>query len=458
MNENFKRFAFYNLFFLCALCGMFMVLNLRSFASNRLFATTGYNRTPGYSYNIYARAIYGDIGSARYCFYLKQSGDYYDIKLLTNTRCYFTHESTVYWMSADDDLTNTTNQSGSFNTERYGSVYAWPDSDGNYFWGRSNFSDGDVPTFYDLNDAIEYLNTGVIPQLPFDETLKLDSFKVTSWQIGTSQLVFRSKFEVTWSDDRITNVQVRIVGTANSPDTFENNSSPFKQKFYADNYVMKNGDIIHLTATPYKSNGEYGESLYYSIVYNDGLPSNWYRKLVNTPYNDNTLTIPYYNVSDQPQTINVPIDGTTQNICYKVNYNPTTNEITNENVYNVYYSPVVVIPEGTTDENESEIINYITNEYNTNNYYNIVNNISYNDVSYGDVSEGDIKESYKETKDYFKLFKKFVKLLANIVGFIFPFLSGGVVLAITVGVGFITALIIVMFAVKLIGKILDWIF
>lgn len=442
MNDKIKRFAFYNIFFLCAFIGLFMVLGLKSFADVRYYFQRN-SSAPYTSFNIL------DFGEHKICLY-KHNNTQLDICSLESSI------TVIDNYTNDNGNTTRTERNLSYESAQNG-VYIFRQLSGIINYISFNNVETNIPIFENLSDCYNFL-AGYSGEGVFDETLKLDSFKIISWQIKASQLTFHSKLDVRWSDERIANVQVRVVGTANSPTTFEGNQSPFKQKFYASNYVMKNGDVIHFTATPYKSNGEFGESLYYSLIYDDGLPTNWYRKIVNTPYNDNTLDIPYYDVSAQPQTINVPIDGTTENVCYKINYNPTTNEITNETVYNVYYSPVVVLPENTLEETENEVINYITNEYNTNNYYNIVNNISYNDVSYGDVSEGEIKETYKETKDYFKLFRKFVKLLANIVGFIFPFLSGGVVLAITVGVGFITVLIIAMFAVKLIGKILDWLF
>ena len=317
MNDKIKRFTFYNIFFLCAFIGLFLVLNLKSYAykSYTVYGRNGFPNS-GDKYNDY-EIVYTFSDSYRYCIYIEHTGDSNGIP---NYRAHFFSNGSGTYSYHNYISTYYSNGILYSNAEINGSIeFLGPNTKGYYetsmYIGNNNFS-GNINIFYNLNEAENYILNGIIPNA-FDQNLKLDSFKITSWQIGTSQLMFRSKFEVKWSDSRIANVQVKIVGTANSPTTFESNSSPFKQKFYASNYVMKNGDVIHFTATPYKSNGEYGESLYYSIVYEDGLPSNWYRKIVNTPYNDNTLNIPYQDVSGQSTNINVPISGTTENICYK---------------------------------------------------------------------------------------------------------------------------------------------
>ena len=350
-------------------------------------------------------------------------------------------------------------------TFRYGSDYGISDKyyylepSGASYGTNVSVSRGQLYKFSDLSAVYNYLDDGMVPELPFDETLKLDSFKITSWQVGTSQLMFRSKLEVTWSDYRISNVQVKIVGTANSPDTFESNTSPFKQKFYADNYVMKNGDVIHFTATPYKSNGEYGESLYYSLIYDDHLPSNWYRKIVNTPYNDTTINIPYYNVSGQPQSVTLPVDGITTNKVYKVNYNPVTYEYGDLNVYEIYYSPVVVMPDNLPLEEEEEIEDSIVNNYTTNNYNTINNNTNYDfEINFGDISNNDIQDSYNDVGGFINGFGSFIAKIVSFFGVLFPFFPSGVSIAIITAFGIVALLLIVALAIKIISAIKNFIF
>lgn len=460
MNDKIKRFAIYNLFFLCALCGLFMVLTLNSFAGTRSYTVYGRNGYPnsGTNYNDY-EIVYAFSDAYRYCIYIEHTGDSngipnYRARFLSNGSGTYGYINYISSYNSSGILIGNNQISSNLS-------FTGPNTSGYYesqmYIGNNNFS-GNLNIFYNLSEAENYILNGVVPDY-FDQNLKLDSFKITSWQVGTSQLVFRSKLEVKWSNPEISNVQVRIVGTANSPATFESNSSPFKQKFYASHYVMKNGDVIHFTATPFKSNGQYGESLYYSIIYEDGLPSNWYRKLVNTPYNDNTLTIPYTNVSSQPTSVTLPVDGVTTNKVYKVNYNPVTYEYGDINLYEIYYSPVVVYPDETPDEEIDETQDVITNVYTTNNYNIINNNTNYDfNINFGDISENDIQDSYNDVGNFLNGFGSFISKIVSFFGILFPFFPTGVSIAIITAFGIIALLLIVALVIKIISAIKNFIF
>ena len=458
MNDKIKRFAFFNIFFLCAFIGLFMVLNLKSYAGTRSYTVYGRSGYPGTGSNYSDYEVVCSFSDEyRYCLYIEHTGDSNGIPNYTTHffstgrgtysmhRYITSYNSSGIYISSGEVSTDIT--FGSNDRDYFEAVF---------YIGNNSFS-GDLPIFYNLNEAENYILNGILPNA-FDQNLKLDSFKITSWQIGTSQLVFRSKLEVTWSDPLISNVQVKIVGTANSPATFESNSSPFKQKFYASNYVMKNGDVIHFTATPFKSNGQYGESLYYSIIYEDGLPSNWYRKLVNTPYNDNTLTIPYNDVSSQPQSVTLPVDGvTTQNV-YKVNYNPVTNEYGDLNLYNIYYSPVVVYPDDTPEEEIDETQEVVNNTYTTNNYYETTKNINFDfDVSFGDISGSDIQIGYDNTGSFLNSIGTLISKLSSWVLALFPFLPPIVATSIVVVFGLVVSVAVIAFALKIASVIADFI-
>lgn len=458
MNEKFKRFTIYNLFFLCTFCGLFMVLGSRVFASEQLRNATIY----GYNGNIRKHEMHFQYYQSDHtCVYIYGDGS----NLSQGYQFFSLAERPIdvinTYINPQDGVGGTESKSvlwGRSNVVFDGHTITYYAAPAPVTMNHSIMVSG-IPVFYDVNSVYQYLYDGVEPELPYDETLKLDSFKVTSWQIGTSQLVFRSKLEVTWSDPRIANVQVRIVGTANSPASFEANTSPFKQKFYADNYVMKNGDVIHLTATPFTSNGKYGESLYYSIVYNDGLPSNWYRKLVNTPYNDNTLTIPYTNVSSQPTSVTLPVDGVTTNKVYKVNYNPVTYEYGDINLYEIYYSPVVVYPDETPEEEIDDTQDVITNVYTTNNYNTINNNTNYDfEINFGDISNNDIQDSYNDVGNFLNGFGSFLAKVVSFFGILFPFFPAGVSIAIITAFGIIVLVLIVAFVIKIVGAIKNFIF
>lgn len=456
MNEKFKRFTIYNLFFLCAFFSLFMVLGLKTYASESLRSATLY----GYNGEIIRHELsFTYYKSDHTCIYLSVDNGRMDYAFLSlSQRPYDVIDNYTYVQNGSTGTSSSNLQ--------WVRNYVIIDGHTVYYYVANppvimnrNITASGIPVFYDINDAYQYLYDGIEPELPYDDNLKLDSFKVTSWQIGTSQLVFRSKFVVTWSDPRIANVQVKIVGTANSPASFEANTSPFKQKFYADNYVMKNGDVIHLTATPFTSNGIYGESLYYSIVYNDGLPSNWYRKLVNTPYNDNTLTIPYTNVSSQPTSLTLPVDGVTTNKVYKVNYNPVTYEYGDINLYEIYYSPVVVYPDETPEEEIDETQDVITNVYTTNNYNTINNNTNYDfNINFGDISNNDIQDSYNDVGNFLNGFGSFLAKVVSFFGILFPFFPTEVSIAIITAFGIIVLVLIVAFVIKIVSAIKNFIF
>lgn len=456
MNDKIKRFTFYNIFFLCSFISLFVVLTTKSFASESLKNASLY----GYNGEIIRHVVnFQYYQSDHTCIYININNGSMDYAFLSLSERPRDVIDTYTYLQ--DGSTGTSSQ----NLYWYRSSIIIDGHTVNFYVSyppvlmNKNITGSGIPIFFDINDAYQYLYDGVEPQVPYDDTLKLDSFKVTSWQIGTSQLVFRSKFVVTWSDPRIVNVQVKIVGTANSPTSFEANVSPFKQKFYASNYVMKNGDVIHLTATPFTSNGEYGESLYYSIIYEDGLPSNWYRKIVNTPYNDTTINIPYYNVSGQPQSVTLPVDGVTTNKVYKVNYNPVTYEYGDLNVYEVYYSPVVVMPDNLPSEDEEEIEDSIINNYTTNNYNTINNNTNYDfEINFGDISNNDIQDSYDDVGNFLNGFGSFVSKIVNFFGVLFPFFPAGVSLAIITAFGIVAILLIVAFVIKIISAIKNFIF
>lgn len=384
------------------------------------------------------------------------------------------------------------NLSDSFSYNRYSYGYnwtthereSWRDSNGtsnlfisaykvsdNFYCNSSNNYSGNSCDFYsmvpmvtnirifsDFDDLREYITNGTLPTVEFDETLELDSFKVTSWSIGNLQALFKSKFDVTWSDPRISVVQVRITGTANEA-SYEGSSSPFKGKFQASQFVFQKGDVIHLVATPYKADGSYGTSLYYSVIYSDDIPfSNTYRKYVNTNTNDNTLTIPYTGTSGN-DTVTLPVDGVTTNVTYKVNYNPVTNEYGDTNIYEIYYSPVVVYPDNTSDQEVDDTQDTIINNYNTTNYYETTKNINLNfDIDFGDISTNDIGEGFNGVSGFFNGFGGFIGRLSNWILVLFPFLPPIVATTIVFMFGlviFIAGIALILKIIGAVGNIID---
>lgn len=434
MNDKIKRFAFYNIFFLCAFCCLFMVLSVNSYASNFNIDIT-LSSEQGQAHYI----LTGD-DDYRYCLYKNAYGN---CQIMSN----YSHTITGSYYSGD----NYQYISWSITDEIQAGVYRC-----SVFSAIGSSIDLNIPFFDDFESAIDYIETGNIQYPEYINDIELDSFKVTTWGIGNLQILFKSRFEVVWSDERISKVQVVLQSTGGKV-SFESSSSPFKQKFEPENYVLKKGDVVHLVATPYTSDGSYGTSLYYSFVYDDNVPgSNIYRKFTNTPYSDNTITIPYTSVSGQPQSVNAPVDGITTNNTYKVNYNPITYEYGDLNLYEVYYSPVIVYPSDTPTEEIDETQDVINNTYTTNNYYETTKNINIDfDVSFGDISGSDIQHGFDDFGNFGNGFGGFIGKLSSWVLALFPFLSPVVASAIVFMFGLIILLAIIALVLKIASVIAD---
>ena len=472
MNDKIKRFTFYNIFFLCAFFSMFILLKYNSYADTSITVNSiGYqNENDKYEYTLGFRVP----NTYRFCLYVHDINGWsnpYGISNRADLCCngqtsvnysfysdrYIKDTNTDFWniasSSSGNDVAILARPSSS--STQYYTDYASHDLyiyDG---WGNNYISASGVPIFTRLSDVYNYLDNGVMPTLPYDDTLELDSFKVTSWRFGNAQFAFDSRFEVTWSDERISLVQV-ILDSTGGRISFESSSSPFKQKFEPENYVIKKGDVVHLTATPYKSDGSYGTSIYYSFIYDDNIPlSNIYRKFTNTPYSDNVLEIPYTGVSGN-ETVSTPVDGITTNTTYKVNYNPVTNEYGDLNVYEIYYSPVVVYEVGTPNSEIDETQDVVNNTYTTNNYYETTKNINIGfDVNFGDISGSDIQNGYDDFGNFSNGFGGFVGKLSSWILALFPFLSPVVASAIVFMFGLIILIAIIALVLKIVSVIAD---
>lgn len=450
-----QRF-FFNLFLFCFVFGLFLFVKLDSYAFPS-FAFTSVNGNPGFENNY--SVVFRSTSDARIAIYVENPQ-----ALRKNITFYSNVPQDLYF-----DVVSYGNQSvpdvGYLslqivtdlpeNVYAFSAPYTWLNLVNSIWSFTSNPS---VRVFEDISDLYDYVSKGIVSDPVFDETLQLDSFKVTSWSIGNFQAIFNSKFDVRWSDDRISFVQVRITGTANDA-TYESSSSPFKGNFQASQFVFKKGDVIHLVATPYKADGSYGTSLYYSVTYSDNIPfSNNYRKMVNNNTNDNTLTIPYSGTPGN-DTVTLPVDGVTTNVTYKVNYNPVTNEYGDINLYEIYYSPVVVYPDNTSDQEVDDTQAEIINNYNTTNYYETTKNINLSfDIDFGDISTNDIGEGFNSVSGFFNGFGGFIGRLSNWILALFPFLPPIVATSIVFMFGlviFIAGIALILKIIGAVGNIID---
>lgn len=448
----FQRF-FFNIFLFCFGLGLLLFVKLDSYASNAI--TLGWsNGIPGVGINPSRyEFIFSPSDGARYGAYVSFNNYDYSKPL---------GSMTVY-SNSSEPITGT--------------FYSWQyDSAGNQVSYNGGVEYTYTPTFYsqgvyvfnnfvnnsflcssflssDRDAVLNYVSTGERPEIPYDSTLELDSFKVTSWSIGNLQALFKSKFDVKWSDPRITTVQVRIIGTANEA-TYESSSSPFKGNFQASQFVIQKGDVIHLVATPYKADGSYGTSLYHSVTYSDNIPfSNNYRKMVNNNTNDNTLTIPYSGTSGN-DSVTLPVDGVATNITYKVNYNPTTNEYGDINIYEINYNPIIVYPSYTPEEVIDDTQDTVINEYTTNNYYETTKNINISfDIDFGDISTNDIGEGFNSVSGFFNGFGSFIGRISNWILALFPFLPPIVASSIVFMFGLVIAIAGIALILKIIGAV-----
>lgn len=445
------RFTIFNIFLLCVAFGILFFVKVDSFAQTSF--TIECTQTVGNNTFYREWKFPSTDNDRRFAFYdLSYQHRYI---LCSNLGTGVTYD---FWYATIGQEATSGSTAMSFSTWKnmFGEEYYFyggnPNNntmDFNYF-NQAVYDFGGIPVFDNLDTLNTYLTTGQMPGLPFDDTLELDDFKVSSGQYGVGALNYRTMFTVFWSNPDIYTVKVDVKSTLKADSFVTNGSSPFMRFFNARDYAVKNGDIVYLIATPYKQDGSYGISLMYSFVFNGNSPiADVWRPLVNNNFTDNTITIPYTGVSGNDD-ITLPVSGVTTTNLYKVYYNPTTEEITNQYFYDVYYSPVVILPDVSDNEQSNEIQETIINNYTTNNYYNVSNDINNTiDIDLTDVSSGDIQQTYDDFGNFFKGFGSFVSKLALLFNGLFPFLSPLVAVTLVTMVGIIVLGAIVILVLKL---------
>lgn len=456
MNE--KRFSFFNIFLFCFVFGLVFFLKIDSYAQKPLYVETigqgqvglYYSktvRTFGNPDSRYALLLFDNI-SDQYHSYGARFYSNSDELIVSNVSSYGYNWNTGE-RDNQYDQTSTTNYFGRIAVAVADGIYSASRYSSNTysFYSRTPISTN-IPCFTDYNTMIAYLSNG---EVAFDNSLTLDEFYV--WDYGITDTVvdqtlhvYNSVFKVSWSNPNISSVKVRIDGTDLTQD-YVSQSSPYIDYFNGGNFAHLNGETVNLTATPYGADGSFGVSLYCTLKYDgNGLLTNLYRRFTNTPHQNNTLDIPYNDVEKTYE-----VDGVVTNNTYKVYYNPTTNEYGDINLYEVYYSPVIIYEEDTPTEEIQETQSVVNNSYVTNNYYNTTQTIKYNfDFDINDISAGDIKQSYDDVGGFLKGLGSFIGKLSSIFGALFPFISGSVSAAIVIGFGILVLLAIIALFIKLI--------
>lgn len=449
-----QRF-FFNIFLLCFGLGLLFFVKLDSYADGQ--ASLSYRVTSGGNYylnnNSYSVTLNPDFEDVRLAFYIDGNTFYLlsnvsnlTISSLNDVAGYNSSGNLIYSNSTRVNLTSVRQVLGSYTFYRYDSgggaldIVAGPNS------------------FSDIDATYDYLFNNILPELPFDDSLELDYFKVSPygfWDnlVGTPQevLSFDYKYDIGWSDSRITTVKLRIDSTLATND-FTSSVSPFRGSFKGSTYANQNGDVVRLIATPYKADGSYGVSLYYSFVQDNNSPLvNIWRKLFKNGHTDNTIEIPY-NGND----VTLPVDGVGTVNNYKVNYNPVTNEYGDLNLYEIYYQPVVIYEIDTPQEEIDETQDVVSDTYVTNNYYETTKNINLGfDINFGDISTNDITDTFDSFGNFGNGFGSFINRLASWLQLLFPFLHPAVAASIVFVFGLIVSLAIIALVLKIAGVIAD---
>ena len=454
MNE--KRFSIFNIFLFCVVFGLFFFIKIDSYAQEPLYVETYGNGQTGLYY--YKNDFTMGNPEYRYALLLfdYNSGQYhYAARFYSNSSellPYTWYQYGYNWTTGEREDWRDWTQNGNFFFSPYQVADGiWSNirysNDSYTFFSRSPIRTN-IPCFTDYNSMIAYLSNG---EVAFDNSLTLDEFYV--WDYGITDTVvdqtlhvYNSVFKVSWSNPNISSVKVRIDGTDLTQD-YVSQSSPYIDYFNGGNFAHLNGETVNLTATPYGADGSFGVSLYCTLKYDgNGLLTNLYRKFTNTPHQNNTLDIPYNDVEKTYE-----VDGVVTNNTYKVYYNPTTNEYGDLNLYEVYYSPVIIYEQDTPTEEIQDTQNVVNNSYVTNNYYNTTQTIKYNfDFDINDISAGDIKQSYDDVGGFLKGLGSFIGKLSSIFGALFPFISGAVSAAIVIGFGILVLLAIIALFIKII--------
>ena len=453
-----QRF-FFNIFLFCFGFGLLFFVSLSSYASTRIktiiidssFGAPESLTTYVTSFDVPENArvallLDNEHYNSQYDFY------YYQPIIYLNIGSDIVVRDVVYRpnVSGSDNYTTTVTPSrDSVNSQ----VYRFNPP----YMGNRDFSTS-IPIFYDYNECFDYIENGTLPLLPFDETLELDYFKVSpygmwDYLVSTPQdsLAFDYKYDIGWSDSRISKVQLKIDSTR-STKSFVSSFSPFKGGFKGSTYAQLDGDVVRLIATPYKADGSYGVSLYYSFTQKNNAPlTNLWRKLFKNDHTDNTLTIPYENTN-----VTQPVEGVGTVNNYKVNYNPVTNEYGDLNLYEIYYQPVVVYQPDTPQEEIDSTQDVVNNTYVTNNYYETTKNINLGfDINFGDISTNDITDTFDNFGNFGNGFGSFINRLASWLQLLFPFLHPSVAAAIVFVFGLIVSLAIIALVLKIAGVIAD---
>ena len=452
--KNLHIFCFFALLFF--VCSFF---SLKSYASldesSILFSSqNGVPSSGRYIVNSNNLILPNDVRS---CIYLSYHSTYDGVKLYipeiyvnTSGSYRFRQQSYLY---VDGVLTSSV-ESDQYYTFDYSSA------DGTYFGNLpnlgnntfviNNYSQHPCPIFYDFADVKSYLINGTLPEFDFDDSLKLDSFRVYSQGKFNTEAVHvefnQIAFKALWSDERINSVEVSIYAV--NP-AFNYNPKNFTYG-PSDSGVIGSLNIAGLTlheqkfvvrATPYTLSSR-GVSIQYELEF----PSTFDQPI-------GQLVIPQDNT--YPYSTTLDVSGDDVPIQWTVVQSPTYVYITNNTETYVTGDPVAYpVPVITEDTPDNYYTEYINNYYNT--YNNVTKQYSFDlDLNINDISNNDITDTFDNVGGYFKGLGSFISRLAGLLQLIFPFLSPFVASTMVVAFGLIVILVVIAFLLKIVGAIKD---
>ena len=362
MNE--KRFSFFNIFLLCIFFGLLFFIKIDSFAVEN-------------SKTAYVTGINGSQENDRMWNYFEVSFSY---KPSQRTCVYHTGYQTPVVYSIGNDIPSTyslvvTNLHTNTITQNTTETIQWTSAgittNSYYFYlpngmGFSNTSASNIPFFNDFEDVRNYLINGTLPVLPFDDSLKLDKFKVISkgdWIQEVLNGFVRFDHIVCqpfWSDDRISSVELSVYASDPSYNyqprnfTFDSDQSGQYHDFDISGLTL-HGQKFVVRATPYSLTRK-GVSIAYEFTF----PNEF-----TQPLGDLVIKEP----NTYPYSTTLDISGNDVPIEWTVTQTPIYIYETN-NIEQYYYQDPVAypVPEITQDTPDNYYQEYVENYYNTYTY------------------------------------------------------------------------------------------
>lgn len=446
------QFTILNIFLLCVAFGIIIFGSLISYADtvrdvDIIFSSRNGTPDSQYGYNNIVTTVTIPSNS-RCCLYLSYVNEFNGTPIYTSF--FYVSQGGLYTIrrtvtSMPDGNTSSSSGNYSFTTssENQGVFQNLSQFYGNNSFSVSSNSGIACPIFTDFEDARSYIIDGTLPDKPFDDTIKLDKFKVYMKGEWNWDLV-RPQFNTVvvcpiWTNPNINDVEISIYAvdpsyrynTVNY--SYDGNMSGQMQTLDVSGLTL-HGQKFVVRATPFTSTTR-GVAIQYEFTF----PENFDQPI-------GQLIIPSDNT--YPYSTTIDISGNDVPIEWTVTQTPIYVYETN-NIENYYYGEPVSypVPEITENTSNNYYETYVNNYYNT--YNEVVNNYDVNfEIDISDVSGSDIQQTYDDFGNFFKGFGGFIGKLALLFSGLFPFLSPLVATTLVTMVGIIVLGAVVILFLK----------